>query len=387
MQELLDTFQQRFGAAPQTLAAAPGRLEILGNHTDYNEGVVLSCAVDRRTVVALAPNGSRRVRFYDLRAGQEGEFALDNLRLPLRPKWLGYPAGVVSELARRGATPGGFDAVLTSDVPLSAGMSSSAALETAILLALCAAFHLEFSREELARIGQGVENNFLGLKTGLLDQFSSIFGMAGRMILSDFRTVKVTGSAPLAPGYAILVVNSMRKHNLVDSAYNERRFSCEEAARKLRTRFPAVKTLRDVTSAMLADSRSILSEKEFRRASHVVGECERVQRAMALLEQGDMTGFGALWFASHASSRENFENSAPELDFLVDCAQNIPGCLGARLSGGGFGGITIHLVAEAMLEPYREEIQAKFRARYDIVPETIVCRAGQGAAVLPVPQF
>ena len=300
----------------------------------------------------------------------------------MRPKWLGYPAGALSELRKRNMTTDGFDAVISSTVPLSAGMSSSAALETAILFALCAEFGFDIPKAELARIGQGVENNFLGLKTGLLDQFSSIFGVKDQMILSDFRTVAVTDTAPLAPGFAILVVNSMQKHNLVDSEYNLRRSACERAAAKLREIHPAIRTLRDVSGAMLNDARSLLSDEEFRRAAHVVGECERVARAIRFLKAGQMTEFGALWFASHESSRTNFENSTPALDFLVECARAIPGAVGARLSGGGFGGISIHLVREEALDSYRAAVAQAFERKFQIAPEMIVCHAGNGAAAM-----
>lgn len=379
MDTLLAAFEQRFGRAAAVFAAAPGRLEILGNHTDYNEGVVLSCAVDQRTAIALAPNGTRRANIYDLRAQGGGSFELDDLAAQPTPKWLGYAAGVVSELRKRGAEAGGFDAVISSTVPLSAGMSSSAALETAILFALCAEFKLSFPKAELARIGQGVENHYLGLKTGLLDQFSSIFGVKGRMILSDFRTVEVVETVPLTPGCAILVVNSMRKHNLVDSEYNTRRAACESAAAKLARRYPEVRTLRDVSVAMLEAGRALLTDEEYRRALHVVGECERVVRAVAFLKSGKVEEFGALWWESHESSRVNFENSAPELDFLVDCSHRLPGALGARLSGGGFGGISIHLVRETALADYRAAIAEAFRKQYGVTPETIVCHPGSGA--------
>ncbi len=380
MNTLQTAFQKRFGYDAVVGAAAPGRLEILGNHTDYNEGVVLSCAVDQHTAVVLAPNGTRQARIYDLRADSEGTFDLDGLETLPHPRWLGYPAGVVSELRKRGAEVGGFDAVLSSTVPLSAGMSSSAAFETAILFALCGAFKLEFPKADLARIGQGVENHYLGLKTGLLDQFSSIFGVKAAFILSDFRTVEVVRTVKLAPGCAILVVNSMKKHNLVDSEYNSRREACEAAARKLAARHPEIRTLRDVSMALLDSERQLLTDLEYRRAKHVVGECERVLRAVQYLESGDIESFGALWWESHESSRLDFENSTPELDDLVRLSHEIPGALGARLSGGGFGGITVHLVREAALAEYQTQMAMRYQALRGVSPEMIVCHPGAGAS-------
>ena len=373
MIELYDIFQKKFSHPCEVTASAPGRLEILGNHTDYNEGTVLSCAVNQRTGVAAAKNNSRRVRLYDHRADSTAEFTIDNLVNNLKP-------GVISELTKRGYALEGFDAVISSDVPLSAGMSSSAAFEISILFALKKLFKLDIAPADAARIGQGVENNFLGVKTGLLDQFSSVFGVENSFILSDFRTVEVLQTVPMPAGASILVVNSMQKHNLVDSEYNVRRAACESAAAKLAARHAEVKTLRDVSSALLESEKSILTDTEYRRAKHVTGECERVARAITLLQNGDLQGFGRLWWESHESSRVNFENSTPALDKLVEFSHTLPGALGARLSGGGFGGITIHLVETARVKDYEQTIKELYSSYCGEIPETIISQPGGGAA-------
>ena len=380
MIELYDIFQKKFSHPCEVTASAPGRLEILGNHTDYNEGTVLSCAVNQRTGVAAAKNNSRRVRLYDHRADSTAEFTIDNLVNNLKPRWANYPAGVISELTKRGYALEGFDAVISSDVPLSAGMSSSAAFEISILFALKKLFKLDIAPADAARIGQGVENNFLGVKTGLLDQFSSVFGVENSFILSDFRTVEVLQTVPMPAGASILVVNSMQKHNLVDSEYNVRRAACESAAAKLAARHAEVKTLRDVSSALLESEKSILTDTEYRRAKHVTGECERVARAITLLQNGDLQGFGRLWWESHESSRVNFENSTPALDKLVEFSHTLPGALGARLSGGGFGGITIHLVETARVKDYEQTIKELYSSYCGEIPETIISQPGGGAA-------
>ncbi|MBO5309502.1 MAG: galactokinase, partial [Lentisphaeria bacterium] len=219
-----------------------------------------------------------------------------------------------------------------------------------------------------------------GLKSGLLDQFSSIFGKKDSMILSDFRTVEVLRTAALPSGYSIVVINSMAKHNLVDSEYNVRRQDCESAAEKLAQIYPDVKTLRDVSMEQLAAAEPALGEREFRRALHVVGECTRVMKAVELLENNDVAGFGQLWFESHESSRVNFENSTPELDYLVELAKSVPGGLGARLSGGGFGGISIHLVKSEDAEEYAKRVQAGYKTRTGIEAEYIICAIGDGAS-------
>lgn len=379
MKDLQSVFRQKFNRDAEVSASAPGRLEILGNHTDYNEGVVLSCAVDQRTSVAMSRTESRTAVLYDMRADSTAIIDLDNLKLPITPKWAGYPAGVISELAKRNMNAGGFEAVIDSTVPLSAGMSSSAAFETAILFALAKLYDWQIAKADSARIGQGVENNFLGLKTGLLDQFSSIFGVENNFILSDFRTVEVLKTVPMPSGASILVVNSMEKHNLVDSEYNVRRAACESAAAKLAARHDNVKTLRDVSSELLESEKNILTDIEYRRAKHVVGECERVYAAVDLLACGELAKFGQLWWDSHESSRVNFENSTPALDKIVEISHTLPGALGARLSGGGFGGISIHLVQDQNLSDYQSAIRELYAQYSGSIPETIICHPGAGA--------
>ena len=379
MEKLIRDFTALYGTAPTVIARAPGRLEILGNHTDYNQGFVLSCAVEQDTRFALRPVEGKHCRIKDFRDGSSREFDLDDIETAIPKDWSNYVKGVIVELRKRGIQVGAFDAGMESSVPLSAGMSSSAALETAAGFAFREAFSISLSPADWARVGQGVENNYMGLKSGLLDQFSSIFGKKNSMILSDFRSVEVLRTVPLPAGYSIVVINSMVKHNLVDSEYNVRRQDCESAAEKLSQIYPDVKTLRDVSLEQLSDAREALTGREFRRALHVVGECTRVMEAVRLLEANDVRGFGRLWFESHESSRINFENSTPELDYLVELAKSVPGCLGARLSGGGFGGITVHLVESAGAEEYARRVQAGFRQKTGIDPEYIICAIGDGA--------
>ena len=379
MEKLINDFTKFYGAAPTVAARAPGRLEILGNHTDYNQGFVLSCAVEQDTRFALRPVEGKHCRVKDFRDGSVREFDLDDIDKAIPRDWANYVKGVIVELRKRGIEVGAFDAGMESSVPLSAGMSSSAAFETAAGFAMREAFGIELSNADWARVGQGVENHYMGLKSGLLDQFSSIFGKKDSMILTDFRSVEVLRTVPLPAGYSIVVINSMVKHNLVDSEYNVRRQDCEAAAEKLAQIYPDVKTLRDVSLEQLAAAKSALTEREYRRALHVVGECTRVIEAVRMLEHNDVKGFGRLWFDSHESSRVNFENSTEELDYLVERAKSVPGGLGARLSGGGFGGITIHLVATDGAEEYAKRVQAGFKARTGIDAEYIICAIGDGA--------
>lgn len=380
MERLIRKFTERFSHVPAAAAQAPGRLEVLGNHTDYNEGFVLSCAVSQVTRFVLAPVPGTRCTVLDCRSGAEMRFDLAALDKEPPKSGAKYIIGTLKELRARGVAPFAFDAVLESEVPLSAGMSSSAALEVSCALAVIRCAGIDIDRAELARAGQGVENNFLGLKTGLLDQFSSLFGKKDSIIMSDFRSVSVVDSLPLPPGYCFVVINSMKKHHLVDSDYNSRREDCESAAARLAAVYPGCRTLRDVSPEQLAAAKEQLTEREYRRAAHVVQECDRVKKAAEMLKRGDIAGFGELLYASHDSSIRNFENSSEELDLLVELARHDGACLGARLSGGGFGGITIHLVRSGDAAEYAGRIREEYRRRTGIAADTFISAIGDGAS-------
>ncbi len=383
-QAFLQQFEKFFGRKAAVLAKAPGRLEILGNHTDYNEGFVLSCAVGLGVTIAIAENGLDicRVRNPEFAPDTESVIDLNNVGAAVHGDWTNYIKGVITELAKRNIKIKGFDALVKSDLPVASGMSSSAALEVGFSFAFKELFNIQLANEEWARIGQAVENVYLGLKTGLLDQFSSIFGQKNALILSDFRTVEVLRTVPLPSGYVLVVANSMVKHNLVDSEYNSRRQECEGAAAKISAAHPEVKTLRDVSPALLESCKNNLDILEYKRAKHVVGECDRVKQAEKCLASGDIETFGRLLFESHESSRNNFENSTCELDYLVELAKTVPGCLGARLSGGGFGGISIHLVRESDKDSYMSAVRQAYKLQTNTDPQILACEIGQGACAV-----
>ena len=375
-------FEQFYGRKPDVISRAPGRLEILGNHTDYNEGYVLSAATEQATSVALARRDGSLCTLRDTALeGKTFTIDLNDLDQPRKGDWTNYIKGVLVELRRRGIAFGAFDLLLSSTVPLSAGMSSSAALETAFCYAMKKAFGIELPKADWARVGQSVENCYLGLKTGLLDQFSSIFGKKDSLILCDFRKVEVLETVPLPAGYGFLVANTLVKHNLVESDYNRRRESCEKACSVIAGKEPAVKKLRDVDSTMLERYKNSMDITDYRRALHVVGEDERVMQGVEALRAGDVKTFGRLLFESHESSKVNFENSCPELDALVEIAHTLPECLGARLSGGGFGGITIHLIRLSDAETYRNRLETAYRIMTGKEIKTILCAIGDGAEV------
>ncbi len=377
--KVVDLFVSKFGTVPAWLAVAPGRLEVLGNHTDYNEGFVLSAATNLATAFAILPVEGTKCELFSGTTEGMSTFDVDGIDRPVPRDWANYVKGVVKALRKRGHALGGFKAAVVSDVPLSAGMSSSAALEIAACFALAGAFGITLPPEEWARIGQSVENDFIGVKTGLLDQFSSIFGKKDKLILCDFREVRVVKAVPLPSDYLFVVANTMVKHDLVESDYNLRRESCERAAAAIRGAHPSVRALRDVDPELLERSKSLMSATDFRRAAHVVGEDSRVMKTVKALEDNDILKFGELMFESHRSSIENFENSCPELDHLVELARTIPGCVGARLSGGGFGGITIHLVRSDMASQYKERLETAYRLRTGKDTTTLICQTGDGA--------
>ena len=258
-------------------------------------------------------------------------------------------------------------------------MSSSAALEMSFAFALKKVFGISLPLPDWARIGQAVENKYLGLKSGLLDQFSSLYGRKNSLILCDFRSVEVLKTVPMPAGWSLVVANTMVKHNLVESDYNQRRASCESALRAIQKTHPEVKALRDVSSDLLRSCAHDMSDTDFRRALHVTGENERVALGVDCLERGDVAAFGKLLFQSHESSRTLFENSCPELDALVEIAHSLPGCAGARLSGGGFGGISIHLVQSDMTGDYGRRLAEAYRLQTGKEIDVLVCSIGDGA--------
>lgn len=325
---------------------APGRAELLGNHTDYNEGLVLAIAVERGVLLSGDVRENREILIYARELSQTYEGSLDRLAPSEEKTWANYLLGVFDEFRKRNLDLGGVNLTIQSDLPPGAGLSSSAALEISTAYFLQRAFGHSLDKLELAKIGQAAEHRYAGVKCGLLDQISSIYGKAGHATFIDCRSFEVR-NIPIPAGVRFVIANSGVKHALVAGEYNERRESCEAAARAL-----GLKALRDIDEAGLERRAAEVPAGPLMRARHVVGENGRVAAAVAALEKGDSSVLGEAMFASHASSIHHFENSCPELDRLVEAARAVPGCLGARLSGGGFGGATINLVtaeAEASL--------------------------------------
>ncbi|MFC4992554.1 galactokinase [Rubritalea tangerina] len=377
----LDLFQQAFAAKPTHFSQAPGRLEILGNHTDYNQGFVLSLAVDRHTQISLRKTQGSLCQLLSPQIETNiREFDLHSINSPLPNKdWLNYPRGIAHILQQNQHALTGFQALITSDIPLSAGMSSSAALEMALVSGLDALFELNLSNK--AEIGQACENHYIGANTGLMDQLTSLNGKKDHLLLSEYRHLHLS-HLPFPQQLAIVVVNTHVAHDL-SQEYNQRRAECESALATLSQKHPDLHSLRDVDLPLLHQSRTSLSQEEYKRALHVVSENSRVHQAQSYLKTHDFTRFGHLLFESHQSSIQNFENSCPELNLLVDIANKSPRCLGARLSGGGFGGISIHLTRAADAAAYAKHVTHIYSQKSGKEATAFVCHSADGATVHP----
>ena len=349
---------------------------MLGNHTDYNQGVVLAAAIDRGTTVAGIARKDDNIILTSRSAGSRVHAHVRNIYPREEAPWANYPLGVVEQFVRSGFVLRGFDAEVTGDVPLGAGLSSSAALEVATAGLLIKLHELRVAPMEVAKLCQRAENDFVGVRSGLLDQVTSVFGRADHVVYLDSQSEDIR-TIPFPTGYALVIADSGVKHSLVSGLYNTRREECAAAAEAL-----GVDTLRDVTPDHLEIARESLNDVLYRRAAHVVGENDRVWRAVNALDTGDTATIGALMNASHESSRVNFENSTPELDELVEIARSLSGVLGSRLTGGGFGGGTVTLASADDAPRVAEELRTRYAEKHDHTPATFVCRIADGAAVL-----
>ena len=380
--ELVAKFEKLYGERPQVVAYAPGRIEVLGNHTDYNEGFVLSAAIDKGTFFAVSPTADESC---SLTAGdlmETANFSIRDVKPAREMTWQNYVTGTFNWLFDDDPATAkhGWKAMFLGNIPLGAGLSSSAALEMATALALQALYGTSLDRTALAKVGQKAEHTFAGCPCGLLDQASSMYGKAGALVKSDFRS-NTFETVPLGDKVAFMMVKSNAKHALVDGAYASRRQACEDAAKYFAgvLRKGNVTHLRDVTTAEWVLYRSGLSETTAKRAVHPIGEDERVLQGAALLAKGDLKGFGALMYDSHESSRNWFENSCEELDAIVDAAKAIPEVYGARLSGGGFGGSCCLLVDPAAADRIAAAITREYRAKFGDEPTCSLIPPSDGA--------
>jgi len=377
---LRDRFRVLFGGEAR-LFRAPGRVNLIGEHTDYNDGFVLPAAIDFQTFAAVARRADRGLRIHSLNLGETVSFELDAGAPRRRGHWSDYPLGVVATLVQAGHALTGADLLLYGEVPPGAGLSSSAALEVATALALIAVAGLELSPLETAKLCQRAENEFVGTLCGIMDPFASRLAQAGHALLIDCRSLE-SRAIPLPEALSLVICDSGVRHALASGEYNARRAQCEQGVRALAEANPRVRALRDATLETLEESRSRIPPVVFARCHHVVSENQRTLEAAAALERRDLTSLGRLMAASHASLRDAYEVSCRELDVLVDAAAPLEGVFGARMTGGGFGGCTVNLVRTDTLQTFREGVTQAFERATDRKPKIYESSAAAGASEL-----
>lgn len=370
--KLRTAFIERFSSNPIFYASA-GRINLIGEHTDYNGGFVFPGAIDKYIMTAININGTDKVRLYSVDMNQYTEFGLREEDKPAE-QWACYVFGVCREILKRGFEVKGFDAVFAGNVPLGAGLSSSAALESCFAYALNDLFNdNKISIFELALIGQSTEHNYCGVNCGIMDQFASVFGKKDCLMRLDCRSLEFK-YFPFKPvGYKLVLVNSQVKHELVDSPYNKRRESCERVAKTL-----GVETLRDADMSMLEAAKNQISDEDYKRAMYVIGEKQRVLDVCEALEKGDYETVGQRMYETHHGLSKDYEVSCEELDFLNDVAKEC-GVSGSRIMGGGFGGCTINLVKENLYDTFVQTAKTKFNEKYGIEPIIIDVVISDGA--------
>ena len=360
-EQLLAKFRELYGEGA-SLFTSPGRINLIGEHTDYNGGFVFPGAVDKGIMAAIRPNGTERVRAWSLDMNEASEFGLGEADKPAQ-SWARYIFGVCREVQKRGGRIGGFDTVFAGDVPLGAGMSSSAALESTYAFALNELWQCGIDKFELAKIGQATEHNYCGVNCGIMDQFASVFGKRGNLIRLDCRSLEYE-YFPFDPkGYRLVLLDSRVKHELVGSPYNDRRASCERVARVLGQEF-----LRGATMEQLDAVKGQISEEDYKRARYVIGEERRVLDVCDALGRGDYETVGRRMYETHWGMSKDYEVSCEELDFLAEVAEAC-GVTGSRIMGGGFGGCTINLVKDERYDDFIAKAREQFAARYGHEPK------------------
>ena len=374
---LIQSFRHHFEAEP-LVVFAPGRINLIGEHTDYQEGFVFPAAISQGIWVAIAKNNLAICRAYSLDFDQEFSFELGSMS-PKKGYWATYVMGVCTLLQQAGYPLGNFDLVVGGDIPTGAGVSSSAALSVAVGLGLSEVFSFQIPKKNLALYAQKAEHLFAGVNCGIMDPYASAFGVQNHALLLDCRTV-THQEIPISLGeYSLLLVNSKVSHALANSAYNQRRAACEESVVILQKSFPEIRTLRDLKERDLPSIKQLLPEELFPKAKHVITECARVQQAAEALQSGNLLMMGKLLLASHESLRDDFEVSCPELDFLAQQAESITGVLGARMMGGGFGGCLLTLLKTNEISNFKTIIQERYQAAFQLRPDFIEVSLGAGA--------
>ena len=380
--ELLASFKSRFAAAA-SVYRAPGRVNLIGEHTDYNDGFVLPAAIGFSCWVAIAPRDDRKLILYSENFDETREADLDALGPRGSHHWSDYPLGVAWAAQDAGYRLRGANLHIAGDVPLGAGLSSSAAIEVSTSFALLSASDHKIDRTKLALLAQRAENEYVGMRCGIMDQFVSCQGRAGHALMLDCRSLEYQLVKIPAP-VRLVICNTMVKHRLQAGEYNVRRKECEEAVRKLSAALPTIRSLRDVCMEQLAQHKNLLTEVLYRRCRHIISENERVHQVAELFQQGKTAGLREVMAAGHESLRDDYEVSCRELDTMVEIAGRQQGVYGARMTGGGFGGCTINFVDAEHAVAFQRNVSAEYEAATGLRPDIYICEASQGAELVEV---
>ncbi len=363
-----------------TSFSAPGRVNLIGEHTDYNQGFVMPSAIGLRTRVLISSGAERKLRIRSQEFPQFFEFDSEKLPQVATGNWCDYVLGIAVALQQTGYGPLAADLLVQSDIPIGAGLSSSAAIEVASALALLSLNNASLPLVDLAKLCQNVENNFIGAHVGIMDQFVSCLGKAGHALLLDCRSLDFE-LIPIPDQINLVICNTMVKHQHAGGEYNRRRKECEEGLRLFAGWYPQIRALRDLSIDQLTRHKAEIPETIYKRCRHVVEENQRVREAARSLRTGDLHGFGQLMRQSHESLRDLYEVSCPELDIMTELAEGLPGYYGGRMTGGGFGGCTINLVVESEAKAFAGQISRRYREAMGVEPAVYICRADDGARV------
>jgi galactokinase len=377
--KLEDEFTKRFNAPPR-LFRAPGRVNLIGEHTDYNDGFVMPFAIDRDTVVAARRRDDRVVAAVAFDMDESVTVDLEAEPKKQRHSWIDYVEGTARSLEEKFGQIAGADILISSDVPIGSGLSSSAALETSVGFALLSVSGIEIDREKLAFCSQKAEHEYAGIRSGIMDQFASVFCRKGNAMLLDCRSLERTHIPFEAPDVVNVVCDTNVKHKLASSEYNKRREECEEGVRILGEHIQGIRALRDVSVDQLEQYKSELPEVVYRRCRHVITENDRTLRAAELFKQHDLEQAGKLMFESHRSLRDDYQVSCAELDELVEIASSVDGVYGARMTGGGFGGCTVNLVERIAYDRFAEQARSLYKQKFNCEPEIYTFHAAEGAS-------
>jgi galactokinase len=381
VQQVSACFKEKFGAEPGHIFLSPGRINIIGEHVDYNDGYVLPAAINKYICFAVSENGSSTVNLYAKDLDQSYSFDLNDALQPGDTMWANFFLGVAHLIKERGLEFKGVDVAFSSTIPMGAGLSSSAAVECGFAFALNTIFSLGLSKEDIALIGQKSEHTFVGVNCGIMDQFASVFGKKNKVIKLDCNNLDHEYHNADFKEYALLLLDSKVKHTLLESGYNDRRNEVELGLAKLKEQYPEVKTFRDLSEAQVEAQKELLGDVVYRRCLFVVREIQRVLDAVAALENQDFKKLGELMFATHNGLSKNYEVSCEELDFLADAVRNDENVLGARMMGGGFGGCTINLVKKDAVDATIERVAAAYKEKFNIKLEAYKIKIANGTSV------